>query len=289
MSFKIATDTSSNLTYDLVKKFDIELLPITYIVDGEEFLGECTKDSSNLKQVYEKLRNKANILTSCINEHSAMERLEPIVKAGNDLLYVSLSSTFSLSAENVKKAIAKLKEKYPERKMFFVDTLNGSFGEGIVAVKAAELRENGKTIEEVYETLEKVKFNACTIFTVDSFNWLKKSGRVSPALCLIGNTLNLKPLLKVDSSCKVVSIGKKIGRKPSLNALAEALAKNIDPKEQTVYIAHGDCEEDLDFVKSKIKEFAPQVNNFVINYMEYVIGSHTGPGVMALFYYGKGR
>ena len=290
MSFKIVTDTSCNLTYDLIKKYDIGLLSLAYVADGVEHPSSITEDNSEAKEFYARLRNREQVSSACINSFVAKEYLEKLAKAGTDFLYVSLSGPVSGSAENVQKAINELKEQYPEVKMLFVDSLTVSSAYGAMVVEAAKLREKGKKIDEVYKWLEENKLKACAFFTVDNLYWLKKGGRISGTLALIGTVLSLKPIIKMNNEGKPVSGGKKIGRKASIYGLAEIVAEKIEnANNQTIYIGHGDCVEDAEILKAHIQKLVPDAKYFVLNYVEFIMGVHGGPGAVSVFFFGKDR
>jgi len=186
-------------------------------------------------------------------------------------------------------AAEELREKYPDRKIYTVDTLAASLGQGLLVWYAAQMRAQGKTIEEVRDWVEDNKLNLCHWFTVDDLNHLKRGGRVSAATALVGTMLAIKPVLHVDDEGHLINVGKVRGRAAALKALVDEMEKTaINPSEQTVFISHGDSEEDARKVADMVQErFGVQVK--VIDYVGPVIGAHAGPGVIALFFLGSKR
>ena len=182
-----------------------------------------------------------------------------------------------------------LSEEYPDRKIVTFDSLCASMGEGLLVYHAAKMKEEGKSLDEILSWLSDNKLNLCHWFTVDDLFFLKRGGRISATTAILGSALNIKPVLHVDDNGKLVSVSKARGRKQSLNALVSKMEETaIEPQKQIVFISHGDCIEDAEFVADRIREKFGDIE-IVINYIDPVIGAHSGPGTLALFFIGTQR
>ena len=243
----------------------------------------------SVKDFYARLRAGENASTAAVNMDVFTTVFEDVLKQGKDVLYLGFSSGLS-STYHVSTLVAEeLSQKYPESKIYCVDTLAASMGEGRLGDLAAMEKQNGKTIEEVRDFAESHKLNLCHWFTVDDLNHLKRGGRVSAATALVGSLLNIKPILHVDDEGHLINVGKVRGRKASIEEVFNNMKKSaIDPQGQTVFISHGDCEEDALTLKKMVeKEFHPK--EIKINAIGPVIGAHSGPGTLALFFLGTHR
>ena len=217
------------------------------------------------------------------------EALEPLLQAGKDVLILAFSSGLSTTCNSAVIAAQELGEKYPDRKIFAVDTLCASLGQGLLVWYAAKARERGGTIEEVRDWVEDRKLNLCHQFTVDDLHFLKRGGRISAATAVVGSMLQIKPVLHVDNEGHLINIGKARGRQASLKALVDRMEETaIDSGSLTVFISHGDCLEDAQTVADMVKKRFG-VQEVYINYVGPVIGAHSGPGTVALFYMGTDR
>jgi DegV family protein with EDD domain len=215
--------------------------------------------------------------------------MEPLLQAGKDVLVLAFSSGLSTTYNSAVIAAEDLKERYPDRKVYVVDTLCASMGQGLLVYLTAQQKADGKTIEEARDFAEESKRRLCHWFTVDDLNHLKRGGRISAATALVGTMLSIKPVLHVDDEGHLISMGKARGRQASLKALVDKMEETaIDPGSQTVFISHGDCLRDAETVAAMVKERFG-VQNVVISYVGPVIGSHSGPGTMALFFLGRQR
>lgn len=215
--------------------------------------------------------------------------MTPFLDAGQDVLVLAFSSGLSTTYQSSVIAVEELREQYPDRKIYTVDTLAASLGQGLLVWHAAQLRTQGKTIEEVRDWVEENKLHLCHWFTVDDLNHLKRGGRVSAATALLGTMLSIKPVLHVDDEGHLINMSKARGRAASLKALVDKMEETaIDPAGQTIFISHGDCEGDARKVAGMVKErFGVEVA--VIGTIGPVIGAHSGPGTMALFFLGEKR
>lgn len=289
MKFELITDSASNLTDDMINNLDINVITLMFIIDGKEYPSYVKGKQTDNAKYYEMMRQGVDIKTTQMNLDSCYKAFEKILKEGKDVLYISFSSALS-GTYNVSKIVAKeLQEKYPNNKIYSINSVSASMGQGLLVYYAAQMRKEGKSIDEVKDWVEKNKYNICHYFTVDNLKYLKRGGRLSSASAIIGTVLSIKPILKIDNEGKIVPYKKVKGRIKTISALVEEMKeKCINPKDQLIFISHGDCIEDVYKLKEQI------LNNFdvkdiVINYIDPVIGSHTGPGTIALFFVGKER
>lgn len=284
--FVLFTDSSSDLPITLINELGIKMVQLTVTLEGED---PKTNDLVNTKEFYDALRTKKSATTSTPSINNFIEAFEPIVSAGNDMLYLGFSSGLSGTYNAGAVAAAELSEKYPDRKIFTVDTLCASLGQGLIVYSAAKMCENGAEIEEVRDFVENNKLNLCHWFTVDDLFFLKRGGRVSAATAVMGTMLSIKPVMHVDNAGKLINVEKARGRKAAIEALLKNMREShTDIKNQPVFISHGDCIEDAEYLAELIKtEFGVEV--LVIDYVGPVIGAHSGPGTLALFFYGKQR
>ncbi|MBO5196547.1 MAG: DegV family protein [Clostridia bacterium] len=286
-NFVLLTDSSADLNVALQEELDVEVMPLTVSVDGGDYIPGNELD---IKCFYDSLRLGKSATTSAINLDTAIVAMEKYLSDGKDLLYVAFSSGLSSTAQTGKLAADELREKYPDRKIFVVDSLCASLGQGLLVYYASQLRNEGKSIEEVRDWLESNKLNLCHWFTVDDLHHLKRGGRVSAATAVVGTMLSIKPVLHVDNEGHLINVSKARGRKPSIQALAAKLGETGigDPADQVIYISHGDCIEDAEYLAGIIRaKYTPK--KIVIGYVGAVIGAHSGPGTLALFFLGKER
>lgn len=286
-NFVLLTDSSADLDASLASELDVEVMPLTVSVDGGEYVPGNELD---IKGFYDSLRAGKSATTSAINLDTALVIMDKYLSEGRDLLYVAFSSGLSSTAQTGMLAADEMREKYPDRKIYVVDSLCASLGQGLLVYYASQLRSEGKSIEEVRDWLEANKLNLSHWFTVDDLHHLKRGGRVSAATAVVGTMLSIKPVLHVDNEGHLVNVSKARGRKPSIQALAAKLGETGigDPADQVIYISHGDCLEDAEYLAGIIREkYNPK--KIVIGYVGAVIGAHSGPGTLALFFLGKER
>ncbi len=287
--YKIYTDSSSNLTNEIINKYDIGIVALSYINNGE-IIKSFNKDSDEpIKKFYEYLRAKDNLTTTCANEQDFITVFEDDLKNGYDVLYIGMSSGLSATYEMGASALKILKEKYPKRKVYYVDSLLASLGEGLLVYYACLKKEEGKSIEEVYKFVNEIKMNVNSLFTVKTLDYLKRGGRISKLTYFLGKMTDVKPVMHVDERGKLVSINKAIGRKRSLMLIADKVASDIIvSQEQTLFISHGDCIEDAKTL-AKLISAKVKVKDFIYNYIDPVIGVHSGPDTLAVFFMGQSR
>ena len=289
MAFAIVTDSSSNLTEEVIDQFDLHILPLTFMVDGEEHHSYLKGQKTDLKQFYTMMREGKVITTSLPNLKDSRELLEGLLASGQDVLYIGFSSGLSGTYQAIDLLLAELADAYPDRTVLAVDTLAASMGEGLLVWYAAKMREEGASITEVRDWLEANKLHLCHWFTVDDLFFLKRGGRVSAATALVGSALGIKPVLHVDNEGHLINVSKARGRKNSILALVDRMERSaIEPEKQTVFISHGDCEGDANRVAEDVKRRFG-VQTVVLNNVGPVIGAHSGPGTVALFFLGRHR
>lgn len=287
--YVIVTDSSCDLPDKLAKELNLVLLPLSFHLGGKEYHNYLDEREMPIHEFYQRIRRGESCTTSAVNVDAYKKAMEPLLQEGKDILDIAFSSGLSATYSSAKIACDELAEKYPERKIFAVDTLAASLGQGLLVTLAAQRKRSGKSIEEVRDWVEENKLHLCHWFTVDDLNHLKRGGRVSGAAALFGTMLNIKPVLHVDDEGHLIPVGKVRGRRASLDALADHMEQTaVDPASQTVFISHGDCREDADYLAEEIKR-RMGVKEFVIHDVGPVIGTHSGPGTMALFFLGTKR
>ncbi|MCI9208792.1 MAG: DegV family protein [Adlercreutzia caecimuris] len=285
MSFAIVTDSSSNLPEDIIDQHDLTVLPLTFMVDGEEYRSYLKGEKTDLSQFYTMMREGKVITTSLPNLKESRESIEALLREGRDVLYLGFSSGLSGTYQAIELLLTELAGLYPDRTVASVDTLAASLGEGLLVYYAAKMREEGASIEKVRDWVEEHKLHLAHWFTVDDLMFLFRGGRVSRTSAWAGTLLNIKPVMHVDDEGHLIPLEKVRGRKKSLKALVDHMEATADAPvaEQTVFITHGDCREDAEYVADLVRERFG-VTDIVINYVDPVIGAHSGPGTMALFF-----
>ena len=287
--FVILTDSCADLSAAMVEQLDIKVLPLSYEMEGKIVYNYPDNREMDPHEFYELLRGGKTAVTSAVNVAQFTETIEEQLQKGNDVLVLAFSSGLSTTYNSAVIAADDLKEKYPERKVYVVDTLCASMGQGLLVYLAAKEREKGGSIERVRDWAEANKMSVAHQFTVNDLFHLKRGGRVSATTAVVGTMLAIKPVLHVDDEGHLINIAKARGRSASLRALVDKMEQTVvDPANQTVFISHGDCLEDAQTVADMVRE-RMGVKEVVINYIGPVIGAHAGPGTVALFYLGKER
>lgn len=289
MSFKIVTDSCANLTGELIEKYGVEIISLQYHMNGESYDSYIKGEKPNFDNAYKFLREKGKITTSLVGRDECDRVIIPLLQQGEDVLILAFSSGLSGTYQNIVTAAEDYKEEFPDRKIIVVDTLAASMGQGLLVHYAVELKNKGKTIEEVAQWVEDNKLNLVHIFTLDDLFFLKRGGRLSGTSAIVGSVLGVKPLMHVANDGKLYATGKVRGRKAAIEHLITSLerqGKNI--KGQTVFITHGDCKEDAKFIAAAVKT-RYGVKDVVINCLDPVIASHSGPNTLAIFFMGKER
>lgn len=285
----LLTDSSADLPAELYRDLDISPLPLTYLLDGTTYENLPDGGTLSFREFYDKLRSGSHVTTSAVNVETFRQAFLPHLQAGRDILYLGFSSGLSSTYSAGHIAAQELAEEFPERKLLCVDTLCASLGQGMLVYLTAKKRLQGATIEEAAAFAEENKLHLCHWFTVDDLFFLKRGGRISAATALVGSALGIKPVMHVDDEGHLISVSKARGRKKSFAAMVEQMkATAIDPSEQIPFISHGDCLEDAQELAAMVKkEFG--VKDVIIHHVGPVIGAHSGPGTMALFFLGTHR
>ena len=288
MSFRIFTDSAADLTPELIEELGVTVLQLKTTLtrpDGSTLDGYTL----SYTDFYQALRDKCTAVTSAYSVGEVIELVEPVLASGEDVLFLAFSSGLSASYNSAKIASEDLSAKYPDRKFFVVDTLAASLGEGLLVFHTVKFARGGHSIEETRDYAERTRFNLCHWFTVDDLFHLKRGGRISGATALLGTMLNIRPVLHVDNEGHLINMEKAKGRKNSIRALLEHMKNSaIMPEDQTVFICQGDCIDDAEELAGWVKETFG-IKRVEIGYTGRVIGSHSGPGTLALFFLGSQR
>ena len=290
--FAIFADSGSNLPHALRRERDIRIIPYTCTVDGEERL--CYEEDipfvETAKRFYDAMRSGADVKTSLIVSERFIEALTPALEEGLDVLLFTISSGISGTSMQAQEAAKALAARYPSRKVFVLDSANASLGEGLILLKAADLRDLGESAEACAEWVKENAYKMNSFLTVDDLKYLRKTGRISRTVAIAGTLLNIKPLLQADGSAnaKITAFGKARGRKKALAELAAIFEKRaVRPESQTIAIAHADCEDDARELAEMLR--ARGAGDIIIEYYDLCTGSHVGPGTVALFFWGSDR
>ncbi len=287
--YVIVTDSSADLTDGMVKELGVEVLPLSFTVKGQTYRNYPDNREMDPGAFYAMLRAGEMATTAAVNVADYTSVLEPLLEQGKDVLVLAFSSGLSATYQSSVIAVEELRARFPERKIFTVDTLCASLGQGLLVYLAAKKQQAGASIEEVRDWAEENKLHLCHWFTVDDLHFLKRGGRISAATAVLGSMLHIKPVLHVDDEGHLINMGKARGRGASLTALVDHMEETaIDPASQVVFISHGDCLADAEKVAGDVKKRLG-VKEVVINHVGPVIGAHSGPGTLALFFLGSRR
>ena len=279
-----------NSTVDVPKEWleerHVPVIPLKYTIDGETYTD---MEGLSAKEFFDKLREGKMSTTSQVNPEEAAAELEPYIKEGKDILHLGFSSGLSGTLNSMKIAGEMLEEKYPEAKVIVIDTLCACLGEALLLYKALQQKEKGMNIDELAGWVEENKLHVCHNVTVDDLNHLHRGGRVSKTTAVFGTLVQIKPIIHMDDNGKLQVIGKERGRKKSLNKIVDmAVEQSKGWDNDIIMITHGDCIEDAEYVAKLVRE-KMGIDNILINNIGTVIGSHTGPGVVAVFCMGNKR
>lgn len=286
MGYQIITDSCCDYPQQMYEELGLRKVALTV-----RFRGEETNQYSEawLKEMYDGLRKGEAATTAAVNPEIWAEAMEPVLRGGEDVLVLAFSSGLSTTYQSAVIAANDLMEKYPERKVYVVDTLCASLGQGLFVYYAAQKRREGVELEALNAWCLENRLKLCHWFTVDDLMYLKRGGRVSAATALVGTMLNIKPVLHMDDEGHLINVGKTRGRKASIQALADKMGElGIPGANDTVFICHGDCLEDAKYLESLVRE-RYGVKEVLIYYTGAVIGSHSGPGTLSLFFLGEHR
>lgn len=287
LNYVIHTDSACDLSAEVLKEWGVKSTGLTYKFDGSDKV--YANDELPAKDFYSQMRDGKVAKTAAVNVEAFTADFEETLKEGKDILYLGFSSGLSSTFNAGRIAANQLLEKYPERKILVVDTLMASAGTGLYIRYVLDKAIEGATIEEVCAYAEEIKMNVSAWFTVDDLVYLKRGGRVSATTAFVGNMLGIKPVLHVDNEGHLVNVSKARGRKNSIMALADKFGEYaIEKATDKVFISHGDCIADAEELAAILKEkYGATVS--LITDVGAVIGAHSGPGTLALFYLGKER
>ena len=286
-SYVIFTDSACDIKPHILSEWGVPYKELTFRFNDED--KEYTNNELEPLDFYNRMREGKSAKTAAVNSEEFAVEFEKILASGKDLLYLGFSSGLSTTYNSGRIAAESLKEKYPERKIITVDSLSASAGFGMLLYLTVQKQRSGATIEEAAEYAKSLIFKQCHWFTVDDLDYLKRGGRISPTVAFVGNVLGIKPVLHMDNEGHLINMFKVRGRKTSVTALADKYTELADDKENgTVFISQGDCMADAELLASIIKQrHGAEVK--IITDVGPVIGAHTGPGVLALFFIGKER
>lgn len=288
-TYRIVTDSTTDLTPELIQELDVQVIPLCYIMEGKTYHNIPGGGEMTDREFYAKLRAGSMSTTTQVNSEEFLRVFTPLLEAGQDVLYIGFSSGLSGTYQSAALAREELKQRFPGRRLEVFDSRCASMGEGLLVYHAAKLQQAGKSLDEVLSWLKENVLNLCHWFTVDDLNHLKRGGRVSTATALVGTMLGIKPVLHVDNEGHLIPVSKVRGRKQSLDALVRRMEDTaLDPAGQMVFISHGDCLEDARYVERQIR-VKLGVRQVELGFIGPVIGAHSGPGTVALFFLGKER
>lgn len=280
----ILSDSGTDLTPAIANELGIRIIDLMVIMDGEDPKPDSAVDH---KEFYAFLRNKKMARTSAVNPETFSEIMEQYIKDGKDVLYIGFSSGLSNTYNAGRIAAEELREKYPDAKILTSDSLCASLGQGMLVYLAAKKRLAGASIDEVHAWVEATKLHLCHQFTVDDLMFLKRGGRVSAATAAVGTMLGIKPVMHVDNDGHLIKVGTARGRRASIDALFDKTAATVTEKD-VMFICHGDCIDDANYLAERVRNELG-VKEVIIGYTGVVIGSHSGPGTLAIFHIGTER
>ncbi|TCS82693.1 DegV family protein [Muricomes intestini] len=284
--FVISVNSTVDLPKEWLEERDVQVIPLKYTIAGETYTD---MEGLTSKEFFTKLREGQMSVTSQVNPEEAKVALEPFLKEGKDVLHLGFSSALSGTYNSMRIAGEELADEYPEAKVIVIDTLCACLGEGLLLYKVLQLRDAGKNIDEIAEWVEENKLHICHNVTVDDLNHLHRGGRVSKATAVVGTLVQIKPIIHMDNAGALQVIGKERGRKRSLNKIIDmAVEQSKGWENDMIMVTHGDCIEDAEYVAKLAKEKLG-AKDVLVNNIGTVIGSHTGPGVVALFFMGNER
>ena len=284
--YVITVNSTVDLPKEWLEELKVPVIPLKYTIDNETYTD---MEGLSSKEFFGKLRDGKMATTSQINPEEARAQLEPFLKEGKDVLHLGFSSGLSGTYNSMRIAGEELKEEYPEAKIIIIDTLCACLGEGLLLYKALQQKASGKTIEETAKWVEENKLHICHNVTVDDLFHLHRGGQISKASAVLGSVVQIKPIIHMDENGKLQVVGKERGRKKSLNKIVDMAVEQIKGWDNDIaMITHGDCQEDAEYVAKLVRERLG-IENILINNIGTVIGSHTGPGVVAVFVMGNKR
>ncbi len=287
--FVIFTDSGCDLPANLAEEMNLIVLPLELHMDGKVYRNYLDERDITYPDFYQLLPKAHDVKTSAANTQAFIDAMDPVLADGQDILYIGFSSALSGTCSAGFQATNELREKYPERKIYCVDSLCASLGQGLLISLVDQKRREGADIEAARDYAEDIKGRICHWFTVDDLIHLKKGGRISSAAAMLGTVLGIKPIMHVDDEGRLAPVDKQRGRKASIRRLADEMQRlAIDPAQQRVFISHGGCEDEANALADMIRA-RMNVSDITIGYVGPVIGAHSGPGTLALFFIGTER
>ncbi|TCL43276.1 DegV family protein [Harryflintia acetispora] len=285
--YVITCNNTADLPQEFIEKNGLPIAHLGYSIDGEDYDGDQKK--LDPKDFYALMREGKMTKTHQVSPEGARAVIEPFLQQGYDVLHIAFSSGLSGTCGSTEVAAQELREQYPERKIEVVDSLCASLGEGLLVYRALKLKSEGKTLDEVRDWLYENRLHLCHYFTVDDLNFLYRGGRVSKTAAFFGTMLGIKPVLHVDDEGHLIPLTKVRGRRQSLQKLVDYMEELAAGRQNDiVFISHGDCQEDAQYVADEVGRRLG-IENFIINYVGPTIGAHSGPGTVALFFFGEKR
>ena len=283
----ILTDSCCDFSAQMAAELGVEVLPLSFHIEGKDYFNYPDNRDMEPHVFYEKLRGGELGSTAAVSPGEFQETMGRIVAAGKDILCINFSSALSTTYQSAAIAARDVMDAHPGSRILVVDSRCASLGQGLLVYLAARKKGEGLGLEALRDYVEDTKLHICHWFTVDDLNHLKRGGRVSAAAALVGTMLQMKPVLPVDDEGRLIPVSKVRGRRASLKALVDRMEELVtDPS--VVFISHGDCGDEARELGEAIKAKFP-VEELVINYVGPVIGNHSGPGTMALFFQGRHR
>lgn len=287
--YVIMTDSCCDLTDQMARELELEVLPLTMHMDGQDYPNDLAGTAISNQEFYKRIRAGKLATTSAVNVGQFQDAMRRVLESGRDIVCVCFSSALSTTYQSAVIAAEDLRAEFPEAEIHVVDSLSASLGQGLLLYLAVEQKRKGLTAAELAKWVEDNRLTVCHWFTVDDLNFLKRGGRVSATTALLGTMLSIKPIMHTSDEGKLVPVSKARGRKAAIAALLDKIEDlGIHPEKQTMFICHADCEEDAKAVAQTIQDRfgTPTVH---INYIGPVIGSHTGPNTMGIFFVGTQR
>ena len=287
--YVIMTDSSCDLPASLAEEMGLSVQPLTVLIEDKRYTNYLDEREIAFSELYAKLRTKCPAKTSAVNMHDFLGAMDEIARSGRDLLYIGFSSGLSGTYSAGALAAQEIAERYPERKVLAVDSLAASMGQGLLIYLAWQEKRRGMDIEGLYQWVLDHRLHLVHYFTIDDLMFLKRGGRISGATAVVGSMLSIKPIMHVDNEGHLIKVGTARGRKASIRALADEVGKRgIDVENQVIFISHGDCLDDAKYLEDLLRT-RYHVKDVVISYVGPVIGAHSGPGTVAIFFYGTER
>ncbi len=285
-NYQIITDSACDLPVQKLEEYNVKCARLSLLFRGQTLPDSVSDD---IAEMYQALRHGEEAKTSAVNPEGWVCVMEPALEAGQDVLALCFSSGLSTTYQSAVIAAQELRERYPQRQIHVVDTLCASLGQGLLVHHACRMRDAGLTLAELTDWVETHKLNLCHWFTVDDLMYLKRGGRIGAATAILGTMLGIKPVMHMDDTGHLVSVSKARGRKASIQAIVEQMQKlGLPGENKTVFICHGDSLDDARYMEQLLRERLG-VEEVFIGYTGAVIGSHSGPGTLSLFFLGEHR